>query len=153
MARNGVAPAEVPEVIRHAALGSAAGGSREPRKVRYMHIQPWGRRTAFLRQAQAHVEAGAPLLVDLRGEPTPARGGAAPAPDVVGQADKADVAMGSGTDGGHIGQADDVVDDDCSPADLLLRSPAVAKAARGRGSDTGSIRPRGPRGSRALPPV
>jgi putative transcriptional regulator len=43
---------------------------------------------------------------------------------------------------------------DCSPADLLLRSPAVAHEAPATEAATpGSIRPRAPRGGRALPPV
>ena len=44
---------------------------------------------------------------------------------------------------------------DCSPADLLLRSPAVAKEApKTEATNTaGSVRPRAPRGGRALPPV
>jgi putative transcriptional regulator len=44
---------------------------------------------------------------------------------------------------------------DCSPSDLLLRSPAVAKEAPATevATTAGSVRPRAPRGSRALPPV
>jgi DNA-binding Xre family transcriptional regulator len=44
---------------------------------------------------------------------------------------------------------------DCSPADLLLRSPGVAKEvpAVEASSTAGAIRPRAPRGGRRLPPV